>query len=280
MSSPDLSLSAKVIAVPENRQLLLMTEMMRKRGAKVVSVPLVSIHDAPDPEPVLRWLKDFISKPADIFILLTGEGLRRLVSLAAKHQLQSGFIAALAKSKKLCRGPKPFQALREIGLEREIEALTPTTDGVIASLETINIKGLNIAVQLYGEEPNIKLISFLEQQGAIVSAVAPYVYANQLQESKVVDLIQSMALDEIDVIAFTSQAQVHRLFKVASQHQLENTLMTGLSNTIVAAVGPVVRDMLEEQGIKVSIMPARTYFMKPLVSAIADYLNTQVKKDL
>tara|TARA_R110000824_G_scaffold52692_4_gene146237 strand:+ start:170378 stop:171220 length:843 start_codon:yes stop_codon:yes gene_type:complete len=280
MISPDLSLSGRVIAVPENRQLLLMTEMLRKRGAMVVPVPLVSIHDVPDPKPVLKWLEDFISKPPDIFILLTGEGLRRLLSLAEKYQLDAGFIEALARSEKLCRGPKPFQALREIGLERELEAVTPTTDGVIASLQSMDINGLNIAVQLYGEDPNIKLISYLQQRGAIVSPVAPYVYANQLEESKVVDLIQTMALDEIDVIAFTSQAQVHRLFKVASQHQLEKSLMAGLSNTFVAAVGPVVRDMLEEQGIRVSIMPERTYFMKPLVSAIAEFLNTQAEKEL
>lgn len=278
MNSPDMSLKGSVIAVPENRQLLLLTEMLRKRGAEVVAVPLIAIHDAPDPGPVLQWLNAFIDSPADIFILLTGEGLRRLISLAAKHGLEADFIAALSSARKLCRGPKPYQALREIGLDRELEALAPTTDGVIACLETLDLTGLHIAVQLYGEEPNIKLMDYLQQRGVITSSVAPYVYADKLDESKVIELIRAMERGDIDVIAFTSQAQVQRLLQVANRHQLAESVKTGLMKTTVAAVGPVVRDFLEEQGIQVSIMPVRTYFMKPLVSAIAEYLNTQTEK--
>jgi len=36
-----------------------------------------------------------------------------------------------------------------------------------------------------------------------------------------------------------------------------------------------VKDVLTEQGVEVAIMPERTFFMKPLVSAIAKFLNKQ-----
>jgi len=270
------SLKGKVVAVPESRQLLLLSKMLSKRGADVMAVPMVSIHDAPDPLPVLNWLKGFVRNPPDILILLTGEGLRRLIKLAEQNGLKNDFVMALSRVDKLCRGPKPNQALREIGLEREIDAMAPTTAGVIASLDKLELSGKNIAVQLYGEEPNVKLIAYLKQAGGQVSVVAPYVYANKLDDEKVIDLIWAMHNGKVDVIAFSSQPQVNRLFKVAKQYQLEGELSIGLNKCHVAAMGPVVRDVLNNKGVTVEIMPARTFFMKPLVTAIAKFLNKQV----
>jgi uroporphyrinogen-III synthase len=269
------SLKGKVIAVPENRQLLLLNKMLSKRGAEVISVPMVAIHDAPNSEPILGWLEAFINNPPDIFILLTGEGLRRLLSLADKNALKTAFIDALSGVDALCRGPKPNQALREIGLDRKFDAETPTTEGVIASLNELEIAGKNIAVQLYGEEPNVKLISYLELRGAKPSVVAPYVYANKLDDEKVIELINTMQKGQVDVIAFTSQPQINRLFKVARQYNLEKELRVGLDLCYVAAIGPVVKGVLNNKGVTVEIMPERTYFMKPMVAAIVKFLNSQ-----
>jgi uroporphyrinogen-III synthase len=275
MLDPSESLKGKVVAVPENRQLLLLTRMLINREADVISVPLVAIHDAPDPKPVLDWIETFIAKPPDILILLTGEGLRRLISLCEKSALKNAFIDALNKVDVLCRGPKPNQALREIGLQRQFDAKAPTTDGVIARLDELSISSKSVAVQLYGEEPNLKLISYLEQRGAIVSTVAPYVYANKLEDEKVIELISAMSNDRINVIAFTSQPQIHRLFQVAKQNQLEAELKAGLGLCHVAAVGPVVKEVLNNKGITVEIMPERTFFMKPMVTAIVKFLNAK-----
>ncbi|MDC1436387.1 uroporphyrinogen-III synthase [Gammaproteobacteria bacterium] len=268
------SLKGKVIAVPENRQLSLLSNMLSKRGAEVISVPMVSIHDAPNSKPILDWLEAFINEPPDILILLTGEGLRRLISLAEKNALKTAFIDALATVDTLCRGPKPNQALREIGLDRKFDAETPTTEGVIARLDKLEILGKGIAVQLYGEEPNVKLISYLEKRGAKLSSVAPYVYANKLDDEKIIELIRAMRKGHVDVIAFTSQPQITRLFKVAKQYQLEAELRAGLDLCNVAAVGPLVKDVLNNKGITVEIMPERTFFMKPMVTAIVKFLNS------
>lgn len=268
------NLSGKCIALPESRQLQLLSEMVRKRGAAVIQVPLVSIHDAPDPAPVLAWLEDFVREPPALLILLTGEGLRRLVKLANRHALKEKFIASLSGVQKLCRGPKPNQALRELGLERDLDALAPTTEGVIATLESLELQGMDIAVQLYGEEPNLKLINFLQEHGASVRVVAPYVYADESEDEKVRQLVRDMAAGKIDVVAFTSQPQVKRLLQVVRSSDLMSVLQEGLERTTIAAVGPVVAEVLERNGIHVQIMPERTYFMKPMVSAIASYLQT------
>ncbi len=274
MTSEESTLVGRVVAIPENRQLTLLTQILEKRGARVVSVPMMTILDAPDPEPILKWIEDFISSPPDILVLLTGEGLRRLLSLAESNGIKAAFIDALTKVSSLCRGPKPNRVLRELGLNRDLDARSPTTDGVIATLDQLELSGKVLAVQLYGEEPNLKLISYIQARGAIVKAVAPYIYATKLEEEKVIKLIQQMESGEIDVIAFTSQPQVKRLLQVVKSRSLEQNLLKGLEKTRVAAVGPVVKELLLENGINVEIMPERTYFMKPMVKAITKYLDT------
>ncbi|MEY4641575.1 MAG: hypothetical protein RLZZ227_1569 [Pseudomonadota bacterium] len=262
------ALSGKVVAVPETRQLGLLVDLLTKRGAQVLEIPLVSILDAPDPGPVLAWIERFIKAPPDLFILLTGEGLKRLLELAERQGLREHLVTALGQTKKLCRGPKPERVLRALGLQAEIPAQQPTTEGVIASLAAADLRGKRVAVQLYGEEPNLRLVEFLQMSGARVDSVAPYIYASEQDEEKVVQFIQALEAGNIDAVTFTSQPQFKRLQEVAKKQGLEQTLQRGLHRTLLAAVGPVVAQQLEEAGLHVAVMPDKTYFMKPLVTAL------------
>ena len=47
------------VAVPESRQLDTMVQLLERRGAAVMRIPLVAIHDAPDPALVLAWIRRF-----------------------------------------------------------------------------------------------------------------------------------------------------------------------------------------------------------------------------
>ena len=51
----------RLIALPETRELDLFAALLERRGARVLRAPLIAIHDAPDPQPVLRWLREFSS---------------------------------------------------------------------------------------------------------------------------------------------------------------------------------------------------------------------------
>ncbi|HUI61197.1 MAG TPA: uroporphyrinogen-III synthase, partial [Steroidobacteraceae bacterium] len=172
-------LSGRVIAIPETREVEIFAAMLERRGATVIRCPMVAIRDAPDPAPVIRWSRELAQGRRDDLILLTGEGLRRILGCLERNaaELRAEFIQALAKVRKITRGPKPARALRELGLKPDIAALTPTTEGVIDSLRAYDLKGRSVGLQLYGTEPNRPLVEFLESAGASVSVVAPYVYA-------------------------------------------------------------------------------------------------------
>ncbi len=266
-------LAGRTIAVPETREIEIFVAMLERRGAAVVRCPLVAIRDAPDPAPVLEWSRQFAAGSCDDLILLTGEGLRRILSCIDTHQaaLRESFVAALARVRKITRGPKPARALRELGLKPDIAAGLPTTPGVIASLRAHDLKGRRCGVQLYGTEPNRLLVEFLESAGASVSSVAPYVYADAADDRAVADLLGQMRAGDIDAIAFTSTPQVERLFAVAPADEVR----AALEKTLVAAVGPVVAETLHRHGVPSRLMPEESFFLKPLTTALEEALGAK-----
>jgi len=265
------TLSGRKIAVPETRELDVFAAMLERRGATVLRCPLVAILDAPDPQPVLAWVKRFNAAECDYLILLTGEGLRRIVACIDKHApaLKPAFLEQLARVRKVTRGPKPARALRELGLKPDIAAETPTTAGVIASLAGEALHDKVVGVQLYGTEPNLPLMEALSGAGAKVLSVAPYIYASKAEDGAVTTLLQQMAAGEVDIIAFTSTPQVERLFAVGPLDLVKKAL----ERVEVAAVGPVVADALARHDVTVRLMPPDSFFMKPLTSAMAETLG-------
>ncbi len=257
-------LSGRRIALPETRELDRLARMFEEQGAETVRCPLVAIRDAPDPVPVRDWL---MRLPFDDLVLFTGEGLRRLHGFAQRFELEPVFLDGLRAARKVTRGPKPERALRELGLKSDLRAEEPTTDGLIATLSSLDLRGRRIGVQLYPGNPNTRFTDFLRQAGAAPDTVLPYVYASAADDEKVVEFIDRMTDRAVDAIAFTSSPQVQRLFEVAAATRREEALRTALQAIKIAAVGPVVAEELRRRGVEVAITPDHGYFMKPLVSA-------------
>jgi uroporphyrinogen-III synthase len=269
--SCNLPLAGRTIAVPESREIEVFATLLERRGARVIRCPLVAIRDAPDPTPVLEWSRRLAADGFDDLILLTGEGLRRILSCIERHEPASRarFIGALGRLRKITRGPKPAKVLRELGMRPELAAEQPTTAGVIASLRALELRRRRVGVQLYGTDPSRPLVHFLEGAGAVVSTVAPYVYAGAADEKAVHSLLDELREGRVDAIAFTSSAQIERLIAVAS----EEGARSALASTLVAAIGPVVAETLRRHGIDARLMPEESFFLKPLTSALEDALG-------
>ena len=276
MSTPsnesDRVLAGKVIAVPETRQLDVLSGLLERRGASVLRCPLVGIDDAPDATPVVAWIERLISRPTDLVVFYTGEGIERLLGFARRASLEAAFVAALKRIPKLTRGPKPKRALRALGLAAEYSAAEPTTGGLVATARTIPMPLRRVAIQLYSESQDPQLRTDFEQRGIDTDCVAPYVYASAADDDRVVELIGALAAGQIAAIAFTSKAQVARLLDIAHERGLTSKLHAGLERTRVAAIGPVVNADLLAAGIRVDAMPVESYSMKPLVTSLCELL--------
>jgi uroporphyrinogen-III synthase len=266
-------LAGRTIALPESRELDRLAQLLEDEGARTLRCPLVAILDAPDERPVLAWLRALAAGGFDDLVLLTGEGLRRLVALAERHGLRPSVVEALGRTRTITRGPKPARALHELGLGPTLPAAVPTSAGVMEALATFDLRGRRVGLQLYGEEPNRPLVEFIERAGATVSVVAPYVYASASDAGRVASLIDALAQGRVDAVAFTSASQVDRLWQVARETGAEERLRGGLARVRVAAIGPIVVDTLTAHRVRVDVVPEKSFVMRRLVKALAEALG-------
>ena len=168
-------------------------------------VPLESNPDA------LAFADALIRGEFDSVILLTGVGTRALLDVVERAGSREAFVAALAKTKVVVRGPKPLAVVRELQVPVWIAAPEPNTwrevlaaldekvagglpdkearghldkavgglpDKVAGGLQASGktLSGLKIAVQEYGVS-NQDLLQGLEERGARVTRVPVYRWA-------------------------------------------------------------------------------------------------------
>lgn len=267
------------ILILETREEAQLSKLLAEQGAEVVQCPMFTIHDAPDPAPVEAWIRRAIDRPLDDLVLMTGEGLRRIMKLARARGLDQAFVAALAGSRKFTRGPKPGKALREVGLEVQQTTEKPTTEGVIEMLGRLDLKGRRLGLQLYPDKDHSALIGALAAQGAAVDSVLPYAYDSKAADANIVTAIDDMAAGRIDSVALTNLGQVRRLIEAAKAHGSEAKLRSGFDRTLIASVGPAVSGELAAHGLRTDVSPAdEAYFMRPLISAMAAALAEKLPR--
>jgi uroporphyrinogen-III synthase len=258
------------ILILETREEAQFSRLLTEQGADVLQCPMFAIHDAPDPAPVEAWIRRCIDKPFDDLVLMTGEGLRRLMKVARLAGVDADFVTALRKARTFARGPKPGRALREIGLEPDVTTEKPTSEGIADMLSRIDLKGHRLGLQLYPDKDHGALIGAIAAQGAEIDTVLPYVYDAKAADANIVTAIEEMAEGRVDAIALTNLGQVRRLVEVARARGQEVRLREGLAQTPIASVGPAVSDELKSLGLRTDIYPANdAFFMKPLISAMA-----------
>lgn len=261
------------VLILETREEAQFSRLLSEQGADVLQCPMFAINDAPNPAPIEAWIRRAIEKPIDDLVLMTGEGLRRLMKVVRRMGVEAEFVASLGKSRKFTRGPKPGKALREIGLEPQMTTEKPTSEGVAEMLSRLDLKGRRVGLQLYPDKDHGALIGAIKAQGAEVDTVLPYVYDTKAADANIVTAIDEMARGRIDAIALTNLGQIRRLIDTARTHGWEEKLREGLAQTPIASVGPAVSEELASHGLHADIYPAdEAFFMRPLISAMATAL--------
>ncbi|MDB5572578.1 MAG: uroporphyrinogen synthase [Hyphomicrobiales bacterium] len=269
-------LQGKRIALPESRELDLFAQMIEREGGVAARRPLVSIFDVDDPAPVDAWLRRFIDAPPDYLVLYTGEGLSRLLGFARRVDLADRMVAALGAVCKIVRGPKPAKVLRGVGLKWDMMAEEPTTAGLVAMLERLDLRGRRVGVQVYpgGEHA---LDDVLERAGAAADPVLCYRYAAQEEDQQTLRFIDELASGAFDAIAFTSTPQIRRLRDVAQRAGRLEDLNAVMQRVVIAAIGPVTADAVTAAGWRVAATPEQSFHLKPLVAALSASLDMSGK---
>jgi len=258
------------ILVPESRELDLFAGMLEKKGATTRRCPLVQILDLEDSSDAEAWIAQLLAGDFRDVIWMTGDGLRRLVGIAEKIGRRDAVIAALKRSRAITRGPKPTRALRELGLPAPwLPAPEPTSHGVLQAFAADDLAGRRLGLQLYPGEGGLPLLAGLRARGAVVFPVTPYRYASDSDTAEVLQVIQELVGGQLDMVAFTSSAQLSRLLGVARDAGLRDMLVHALIRVPIAAIGPGIETALRELGVRTILRPERNFHLKPLVNVIA-----------
>ncbi len=264
------------VVVPESRELDLFAGMLERQGATAIRCPLVTIFDVEDAAPVEAWLRRLAEGRFDDLVLFTGEGVRRLMDIAERVGLAAGATAGFAGARTIVRGPKPVKALRGLGLAPDLVAEAPTSEGLIATLSGIDLAGRRVGMQCYPGQDDT-LDSFLAGRGATVDRVLPYRYASHEEDDRVAAVIHDMEAGRVDLIAFTSRPQIARLRDVAERHGHAEALGRAMTRTHIAAIGPICARAVEEAGWQVSVAPAESFHLKPMIATMAALFGAEAR---
>lgn len=264
-------MKGKTVAILEARAGDRMADLVRKYGGTPLSAPALTEIPDVDPAQLAKSLKDWDSKPPDIFIFQTGVGAKALFAATDALGLTNKFLHRLDAAWVVARGPKPTAVLRSRAVRIDAGADEPFTTAEVLAQLTPDLRGKRVAVQRYGET-NSSLHEALEQRGAQVIEIATYRWGLPDNIEPLTKLIDALERGEVHAVAFTSASQVVNLFTVAHRTGKLESLKSGLGRTVVASIGPVCTAALGRFGIEAAVEPHPPK-LGPFISALNDALS-------
>jgi uroporphyrinogen-III synthase len=212
-------------------------------------IPLESNVDA------LRFSEALIRGEFDLVILLTGVGTRALLEVVQHAGTRDAFVAALARTKVVPRGPKPMAVLREIGVPAFATVPEPNTwRELVATLDAsgVPLHDAKVAVQEYGVS-NPDLLLELEARGARLLRVPVYRWALPDDVGPLEAAVRGLVAGEMAVVLFTTSVQVAHLLQVAGELGQARQVCDALGRLVVASIGPTTSEALRERGLAIDL---------------------------
>ncbi|MGH9098437.1 MAG: uroporphyrinogen-III synthase, partial [Acidimicrobiales bacterium] len=172
-TTEELPLTGFTVAVTSDRRSEELTSMFIRRGARVVTAPMIRLDLMADDRELHIATKLCMATPADVVVVTTGIGFRKWVEAVDGWGMRDDFLAWLSDAELVARGPKVRGSIRAAGL---VEAWAPVSEAMAEVLERLLIRGVEgrrIVIQLHGD-PLQGVVDKLEAAGAEVTAVPVY----------------------------------------------------------------------------------------------------------
>lgn len=246
-------LMGKRVVLAASRKIDEMVTLVEKQGGEAVvrSLQGTVMTAEKEVEPQLRQL---IEEGAEWIVFTTGIGGETLLNITKQVGMEEPFLSLLRQAKVAGRGYKTYKLLKQWGIEPAARDDDGTTQGLIRSLEPFDFTGKKVAVQLHGD-PASKLIRFLEERGAKVSTILPYLHI--APDAEVVhQLCREILESKVDAVCFTAAVQVRFFFEYVKEHGLQEPILSAFESHVIAvAVGKVCAEALHDEGITRVLAP-------------------------
>ena len=256
MNAPQISFQGLRVGAFESRRAGEMAGLIERFAGRPCVSPSLCEVPVTDDSAVADFAHRLLVGEVDVVLLLTGVGVRHLLSLVERHVGRQRFLDALSDVVTVARGPKAQQALREAGVQPTHVVPPPHTWRELLQTvdQSIPVDNQVVAIQEYGE-PNTSLVAGLEARGAQVVSVPVYRWELPREGTALDDNVRLLAEGQLDVVLFTSAIQVTHLLQVADRLGLESRVRTALQRIIVGSVGPTTSEMLRCCGLPVDVEP-------------------------
>ena len=243
----------RVIAF-ESRRAIEIGELIRRQQGNPFVAP--SMREVPLENNVeaFEFAERLFRGEFDMMILMTGVGTRALNQVLESRYPPGKFIQALRGITIVARGPKPAAVLREFQIPITVNVPEPNTwRELLTAIDGRPEK--RIAVQEYGKS-NAELLDALRARGAEAAPVRVYQWDLPQDIGPLREAAQRLARGEADVVMFTTQIQLHHLFRIAGEMGIEAEVRRGLERAVIASIGPTTSEALEEFGLRADLEPS------------------------
>jgi uroporphyrinogen-III synthase len=240
----------------ESRRRVEIASIITAYGGRPLSAPAMREIPLESNAVAFAFAEAFVRDEYDVFVALTGVGLRAILEVAEHSVGRGRFIAALGRVRVVARGPKPLAVLREIAVVPWVVAPEPNTwRELLAAIDEQGanaLLGKRVAVQEYGVS-SAPLIDGLRSRGASVTLVPIYRYALPEDLGPLQQAVSAVVNDEVDVALFTTGTQVTNLLEVAEKMGLDRAVRMSFQRMVVASIGPTTSEELRAQDIEVDL---------------------------
>jgi uroporphyrinogen-III synthase len=242
----------------ESRRSTEIAVLIENCGGRAMVAPATREVPATNRPDVERFVDALKANKIDMVIFLTGVGTRALARAAEPFCSREEFVSRLSDVPVLARGPKPVAALKELGIPIRWNVPEPNTWREILRVldeNKVPLRNQLVAIQEYGV-PSKDLLDGLQERGADVLSVHVYDWALPEDIAPLENAIRAVLDGKVAVAMFTAAIQAHHLLQVAEKMGVREQLMSSLSKTKIASIGPVTSEALAEYGIIVSMEPS------------------------
>ncbi|TFH19795.1 MAG: uroporphyrinogen decarboxylase [Myxococcales bacterium] len=264
----------------ESRMARETARLVARAGGIPISAP--SMREVPLDEhgEAHAFADELLAADFDIVIFLTGVGTQLLFSAMETRHERATLVSALSRTTVVARGPKPVKALRKLGVPITITVPEPNTwRDLIATLdesaESVAVEGARVAIQEYGVS-NPRLLDALAERGARVRSIPVYRWALPEDRRPLLDAIREIIARTTDIALFTSATQVHHVLAAADEAKLGKQLRDAFGEVVIASIGPVCSEALQEAGLGTDLEPSRPklgVFVREIAEHAADLVT-------
>lgn len=235
-----------------------MRDLIAKSGGQALIAPAMQEIPLPENHEALAFGRKLLAGEVDAVIFMTAGGAKTLLAaletLAPAKQVKE----ALGTAFLLARGPKPAEALDAYGLAPFTVPPPSTWKEILEALDHArpSLQQKTVAIQEYGDS-NTELVEELLKRGARVVRVPVYRWTLPEDTGPLLQALQTVIRGEADVVLFTNSNQIRQVIRFAQEEGLEQEFRQALKRTVVASVGPVCSEYLDEYGVPVDLEPER-----------------------